>query len=74
MLLVFASVFIGGTSVFGGQGTLFGTLIGAIIIGMIEAGIIASGLSGFWIRMVYGLIIIASVSGYALVLNKKDSD
>lgn len=35
MLLVFASVFIGGTSVFGGQGTLFGTLIGAIIIGMI---------------------------------------
>ncbi len=70
MLLVFASVFIGGTSVFGGEGTLSGTLIGAIIIGMIEAGIIAGGLSGFWTRMVYGLIIIASVSGYALVFKK----
>ena len=72
MLLVFASVYIGGTSVFGGEGTLSGTLIGAIIIGMIEAGIIAGGLSGFWTRMVYGLIVIASVSGYALVFKKTD--
>ncbi|WP_263078664.1 ABC transporter permease [Endozoicomonas sp. Mp262] len=71
MLLVFASVFIGGTSVFGGEGTLSGTLIGAIVIGMIEAGIIAGGLSGFWTRMVYGLIIIASVSGYAVIFKKQ---
>ena len=32
-LLVFAAIFIGGTSVFGGRGTLYGTCIGAIIIG-----------------------------------------
>ncbi len=68
LLLVFASIFIGGTSVFGGTGTLFGTLIGAIVIGMIESGIIAVGLSGFWTRMVYGLIIVVSVSVYAFLM------
>lgn len=70
MLIVFASVFIGGTSVFGGSGTLYGTLIGAVIIGIIEAGIISAGLSGLWTRMVYGIIVILSVSAYALVLKK----
>ena len=68
LLLVFAAIFIGGTSVFGGEGTVFGTLIGAVIIGMIEAGIISAGLSGFWTRLVHGFIIVASVSVYATVL------
>jgi simple sugar transport system permease protein len=67
LLLVFAAIFIGGTSVFGGEGTIFGTLVGAIIIGIIEAGIISAGLSGFWTRLVHGFIIVASVSVYARV-------
>lgn len=65
MLLVFASVFIGGTSVFGGKGTIYGSFIGAVIIGIIEAGIISSGISGLWTRMVYGIVIILAVSIYA---------
>ena len=67
LLLVFASIFIGGTSVFGGEGTIFGTLVGAVIIGIIEAGIISAGLSGFWTRLVHGFIIVVSVSVYATV-------
>jgi simple sugar transport system permease protein len=67
LLLVFAAIFIGGTSVFGGRGTLYGTLIGAVIIGIIEAGIISAGYSGFWTRLVHGFIIVASVSIYALI-------
>lgn len=67
LLLVFAAIFIGGTSVFGGEGTVYGTLVGAIIIGIIEAGIISAGLSGFWTRLVHGFIIVASVSVYARV-------
>jgi simple sugar transport system permease protein len=71
LLLVFASVFIGGTSVFGGKATIYGTVLGSIIIGIIEAGIIAAGLAGFWTRLVYGLIIIVSVSVHALALKTK---
>jgi simple sugar transport system permease protein len=67
LLLVFAAIFIGGTSVFGGRGTLYGTCVGAIIIGIIEAGIISAGFSGFWTRLVHGLIIVVSVSVYATI-------
>ncbi len=65
-----AAVFIGGTSVFGGKGTVFGTFIGTIIIGSLEAGIVAIGLTGFWVQFIYGLIIILSVSLYAVLLKK----
>ncbi len=71
LLLVFASVFIGGTSVFGGKATIYGTVVGSIIIGVIEAGVIGAGLAGFWTRLVYGLIIIVSVSIHALALRTK---
>lgn len=71
LLLVFASIFIGGTSVFGGKGTIYGSVVGSIIIGIIEAGIISAGLSGFWTRLVYGLIILAAVSGYSLALKTR---
>lgn len=73
MLIVFASVFIGGTSVFGGTGTINGTLTGSIIIGIIEAGLISSGAQGFWTRLVYGIVIITAVSLYAL-LSKSGSN
>jgi len=71
LLTTLAAVFIGGTSVFGGMGTIFGTFAGAIIIGSLEAGIIAIGLTGFWIQLIYGLIIMVSVSIYAILLRKK---
>lgn len=67
MLLVFAAVFIGGTSVFGGSARIYGTVIGAAIVGMIEAGIISAGLSGFWTRAVHGVIIVTAVSSYAVL-------
>jgi simple sugar transport system permease protein len=61
LLRTLASVFLGGTSVFGGTGTIFGTFIGAFIIGAIEAATVAIGLTGFWTQLIYGLIIVASV-------------
>lgn len=67
MLVVFASVFIGGTSAFGGRGTIYGTFAGSIIIGIIEAGLISSGAQGFWTRLVYGIVVIGAVTIYALV-------
>lgn len=61
LLRTMASVFLGGTSVFGGTGTILGTVIGAFIIGTIEAATVAVGLTGFWTQFIYGLIIVLSV-------------
>ncbi|KPJ82743.1 MAG: sugar ABC transporter permease [Spirochaetes bacterium DG_61] len=65
LLRTLAAVFVGGTSVFGGMGTIFGTFIGAIIIGSLEGGIVAIGLTGFWTQLIYGLIIVVSLSIYS---------
>ncbi len=62
LLNTLASVFLGGTSVFGGTGTIFGTFVAAFIIGAINAGILAAGLQGYWTQLVYGLIIVVSVA------------
>jgi simple sugar transport system permease protein len=67
LLRTLAAVFVGGTSVFGGRGTILGTFIGALIIGSLEAGIIAIGLTGFWTQLIYGLIIVVSLSIYTLL-------
>ena len=61
LLRTLASVFLGGTSVFGGVGTILGTFIGAFIIGTIEAATVAAGLTGFWTNLIYGFIIVVSV-------------
>ena len=61
LLSTLASVFLGGTSVFGGTGTILGTFLGAFIIGAIEAATVAVGLTGFWTQLIYGFIIVLSV-------------
>ncbi|RPI86586.1 MAG: ABC transporter permease [Chloroflexi bacterium] len=61
LLNTLASVFLGGTSVFGGTGTILGTFLGAFIIGAIEAATVAIGLTGFWTQLIYGFIIVLSV-------------
>ncbi len=70
LLNTLASVFLGGTSVFGGTGTIFGTFVASFIIGAINAGIVAAGLTGFWTSLIYGLIIVVSVSLQTLVGKK----
>jgi len=67
LLGTLASVFLGGTSAFGGMGTIFGTFIGCIIIGSLETGIITVGLSGYWTNLIYGLVIVISVSIHSIL-------
>jgi simple sugar transport system permease protein len=64
LLTAIASVLIGGTSIFGGRATVLGTLFGCFIIGMIEAGLVASGLTGAWVRTVQGLIFLVAIIFY----------
>lgn len=70
MLNTLASVFLGGTSVFGGTGTVFGTFVAAFIIAIINPGIVAAGWTAYWTQLIYGFIIVASVSLQA-VLRKR---
>jgi simple sugar transport system permease protein len=64
LLTAIASVLIGGTSIFGGRATILGTLFGCLIIGMIEAGLVAAGLTGAWVRTVQGLIFLIAIIFY----------
>src|SRR5579863_2056492 len=64
LLTAIASVLIGGTSIFGGRATIIGTVFGCFIIGMIEAGLVASGLTGAWVRTVQGLIFMIAIIFY----------
>jgi simple sugar transport system permease protein len=61
LLPTMAAVFIGGTSIAGGFGSLFGTLFGAYIIGSLEAGIVATTISGYWVQLVEGMVMAASM-------------
>ena len=67
LLPALAAVFVGGTSVFGGRGTVWGTFVGAFLIGGIEAGTVAVGLKDFWTQVIYGAIILAAISVHALL-------
>jgi simple sugar transport system permease protein len=61
LLPTMAAVFIGGTSIAGGLGSMFGTLFGAYIIGSLEAGIVATTISGYWVQLVEGVVMAASI-------------
>jgi ribose transport system permease protein len=58
---VIAAVVIGGTSLMGGRGGVWGTLIGALLIGVINNGMNLLGISAYFQLVVKGLIIIGAV-------------
>ena len=64
LLMALAAVFIGGTSIAGGEGTVVGTVFGAYIIGSLEAGVVATGVDGYWTSLITGLVM-----GVSVVLN-----
>jgi len=61
LLLAMAGVFIGGTSIYGGAGSITGTIFGILIVLVVQAGIVAAGVQGFWNDVVIGLIFIIAV-------------
>ena len=61
LLNTIASVFLGGTSVFGGTGSVVGTFVASFIIGAINAGIVSAGVNAFYTQLAFGLVIVLSV-------------
>ena len=56
-----AAVVIGGTSLNGGKGTVWGTVIGAVIIGVLNNGLVLLNVSPFWQQVVKGGVILLAV-------------
>ncbi|MGH6924830.1 MAG: ABC transporter permease [Propylenella sp.] len=56
------AVVIGGTSLFGGRGSIVGTLIGALIVGVFRNGLALSGLDVLWQEFTVGVLIIVAVT------------
>ena len=61
LLDAIAAVVIGGASLFGGAGTVVGTLIGALIIAVIQFGLVFIDVQPFWQFIAVGAVIILSV-------------
>ena len=56
-----AAAVLGGTSLMGGRGTIWGTVVGAFVIGVLGDGLVMLGVSSFWQMVIKGLVIIAAV-------------
>jgi fructose transport system permease protein len=56
------AVVIGGTSLFGGRGSIVGTLVGALIVGVFRNGLALAGLDVLWQEFTVGVLIIAAVA------------
>jgi len=61
-LLAIGAVIIGGASLLGGEGTILGTVLGTILLGVISNGLVLLGISAFWQQAVSGTIIILAVT------------
>ena len=57
-----AAVVIGGISLSGGRGSIFGTVLGCLIIGVLNNGLFLLDVSPFWQQVVKGFVIIAAVA------------
>jgi ribose transport system permease protein len=56
-----AAVVIGGTSLSGGRGSVLGTVLGALIIGVLNSGLVIMGVDPFWQKVIKGLVILLAV-------------
>jgi ribose transport system permease protein len=62
LMTVIAAVIVGGTSLFGGKGTVFGAVVGSLLMSMINNGLILAGLNVSQQMIVRGIIILLAVS------------
>jgi erythritol transport system permease protein len=60
-LTTIAAVVLGGTSLSGGRGTIAGSIVGALIIGVLNDGLVMVGVSSFWQTAIKGMVVIVAV-------------
>ena len=68
---IIAAVVLGGASIRGGYGTVFGTVLGVLLISLIKGNLILLGVSGSWQRAAVGALLIIGITVQALNESKK---
>jgi simple sugar transport system permease protein len=63
---VLAAVVLGGASLVGGIGTVFGTILGLALLAIIQNGLVLLGVSSYYSQFFTGLVILISVSATAV--------
>jgi len=71
-LMAIAAAVVGGTSLFGGVGTLVGAFLGVLVITFVEHGLIVSRIPGYWFRGVLGILIITITVVNRLMEKRKE--
>jgi len=61
-LVAIGAVVIGGASLFGGEGSILGTVLGTVLLALIQDGLILLGISAYWQQVFSGVIIVAAVA------------
>lgn len=61
LLIAIAAAVVGGTSLAGGRGTIWGTVVGALLIAVVNNGLLLLEVSTFWVNIVIGAIILGAV-------------
>lgn len=65
LLNTIAAVIVGGTSLFGGKGSILGTVLGAVLLAMIANAVVMLGFEAFWQHVAAGAIILATIAVYS---------
>ena len=58
---IIAAAVVGGTSLFGGQGSILGVLFGAAIMQILRNGLVLTGLSAYWQTVAIGALVLGAI-------------
>ena len=67
-----SAVVIGGVSIFGGSGSVYGAAIGAVIFAVLQNGVLLIGINQFWVQAVVGAAILATVFFYSSLARRAE--
>jgi simple sugar transport system permease protein len=68
---IIAAVVLGGASIMGGYGTVFGTVLGVLLINLIKGNLILLGVSGSWQRAAVGFLLLVGIISQAISESRK---
>ena len=69
-LIAIAMTVIGGTLLTGGYGSVLGTVLGAFMYAMVNAGLLLIGLQGYWVNIFLGIVVLVAVLVNRLVIDR----